>query len=117
MEPRAYSGIVGKGEGRAAKLGFPTINIPLSDAGVSGVYAALVKTKGGLFRAVAFADQKRNILEAHLIDFSGGLYGKGVVIELHKKLRDAMRFETDEDLSRAIRGDAAEAGEYFAERP
>ena len=38
-----YTGIVEGGSQRAAGLGYPTINIPLADTEVSGIYAALVK--------------------------------------------------------------------------
>ena len=38
-----YTGIVQRGEQKATAYGFPTINIPLDDASVSGVYAAKVK--------------------------------------------------------------------------
>lgn len=113
MSRDVHTGVVGKGEERATKLGFPTINIPLTDTASSGVYAAKVNIENGVYPAVAFADQKRGLLEAHLLGFSGDLYGKNVAIELLEKIRDAMRFETDKELVHAIAGDAAKAREYF----
>lgn len=105
METKVYTGIVEKGEGRAMRLGFPTINIPLPDADVAGIYAAQVKTDGDAYPAAAFADPGRGILEAHLIGFSGDLYGQSVSIALVEKIRDSMHFEDETALSAAIAGD------------
>ena len=116
MNPHAYTGTVEKGEGRAARLGFATLNIAFAGE-ESGVYAAEVETGGEALPAVAFADRERGILEAHLLDFDGDLYGKAVVVSLCHKIRDRMRFESDAAISGAIAGDAEKAREYFAKRP
>lgn len=116
MRVKRYRGTVTRGAGRATRLGFPTINVPLSDASVSGVYAAEAEIGGKRYRAAAFADPLRGILEAHLLDFEGDLYGTEAVIELSTKLRDGMRFENDAELSRAIAEDARRIREYFDRR-
>src|SRR3989344_1651888 len=56
-----YSGIVQEGTKRAATLGFPTINIPLGNSDVSGIYAARVMMGEKEYPAAAFADPKRKI--------------------------------------------------------
>jgi riboflavin kinase / FMN adenylyltransferase len=100
-----YRGIVGKGHGIGQGLGYPTINIPLTDPELSGVFAANVLVEGKEYPAAAFADQHRKLLEAHLLDFDGDLYGKEVVIEIVRKVREAMRFPDKDDLKRAIHAD------------
>lgn len=105
-----------KGAGRAARLGFPTINVPLSDEAVSGVYAAEAEIGGKRYRAAAFADPLRGTLEAHLLDFKGDLYGAEAVITLSLKLRDSMRFPDDAGLSQAIAEDTRRVREYFDQR-
>lgn len=97
---QTYKGIIQKGMQRGTTLGFPTINIPLADADLSGVYTARVRFDDKEHLAAVFANQERNILEAHLLDFSGELYGKEIEIVLEKKLRDGMTF-IDEDALRA----------------
>jgi riboflavin kinase/FMN adenylyltransferase len=95
-------GAVTHGEGRAAKLGFPTVNLPLENRGIDGIYAALVLVDGNTYHAAAFADPLRKLLEAHLLDYAGDLYGKEVTVELYEKIRSRGLFEKDEDLSFAI---------------
>lgn len=108
-----YSGIVQKGEQIGTSLGFRTVNIPLRDAEVSGVYAARVKVGEEEYDAVAFADQVRHLLEAHLLDFDADLYGWNVKIELFKKIRDRKKF-TDKSAMRAmIADDIVKVRAYF----
>src|SRR3990167_7444035 len=104
----SYTGIVVRGKGRAKALGYPTANIALADDSVSGIYAARVKTEGAEYMAAAFADQKRKLLEAHILDYpseggsvSGGS-GKSITMELCKKIREPGEFSNDEDLRWAI---------------
>lgn len=108
-----YAGIVERSSGRGRMLGFPTANIHLSDAEPSGIYAARATFGDTTYIAAAFADQERHILEAHLLDFSGDLYGKEVRIELLAKIRDAEWFVDDGALVRVIAKDVAKIREYF----
>ena len=109
-----YTGIVQKGAGRSAALGFPTINIPLDDANASGIYAARVKVGEEEYEAAVYADQKRKLLEAHLLDFSKDLYGWNVGIELLKKIRESEKFTDETLLRKAIARDVVSVREYFA---
>ena len=108
-----YTGIVQKGHQEGDVLGFRTINIPLSDAEPSGVYAAKVKIGEEEYEAVAFADQVRHLLEAHIIDFTADLYGWNVKIELLKKMRDRKKFANRQALKEAIAQDIVHVRQYF----
>jgi len=110
---KAYTGVVQKGTKRGAALGFPTVNISLGDPDVSGIYVAVVRTGGKEYHAAAFADQKRKLLEAHILDARIDLYGKEITIELLKKIRDNKFFESDDELRAAIAEDIAKIREYF----
>ncbi|MDO8552532.1 MAG: riboflavin kinase [bacterium] len=120
---RSYTGIVIKGQGRATVLGFPTANIALKDDTVSGIYAARVKVRGAEYLAAVFADQKRKVLEAHLLDYAGDLSSGGgsasggnekkITIELHKKIREHKDFTNDADLQAEIGRDVACVREFF----
>ena len=125
-----HSGVVIRGKGRAGALGYPTVNIPLEDHGISGIYSALVKIGDGVnpaepdarpegFReyiAAVFVDPKRKLLEAHLLDYSGELYGIEVAIELCEKIRGSEKFDDDEDLRLAIKKDISKVRDYFAKQ-
>jgi riboflavin kinase / FMN adenylyltransferase len=109
-----FKGIVQKGKHRGRELGYPTLNIPLSDTTISGVYAGRVIVKDEApYRAAIFADPSRRLLEAYILDFSDDLYGLEVSIEIHKKLRDAKKYDTDALLKEAIAGDVNTVREYF----
>ncbi len=109
-----YTGIVQQGEKRASGLGFPTINISLEDTEVSGIYAAHVKIGGEEYAAAAFADPKRKLLEAYMLDFPPReLYGEEVTIELFEKIRGSEMFENDTKLRAAIAADIENVRKYF----
>lgn len=108
-----YTGIVEAGSKRAAALGYPTINIPLADKDISGIYAALVKVGEEEYEAVAFADQRRKLLEAHIFDFAKDLYGWNVKITLVRKMRDNKKFTDDKALQNAIADDVKRTREHF----
>ncbi len=99
-----YVGTVQQGARRAVALGFPTVNISLTDNLVSGIYAARLKVKPdeSSYMAAVYADQKRKVLEAHILDFTDDLYGCEIEINLLHKIRDSKRFENDAALRAAI---------------
>jgi len=109
-----YKGTVLKGIQRGGQLGYPTINIPLKERDVSGVYAGRVRIGEEEYIAAVFANQERSILEAHLLNFSGReLYGQEVEIELHVRLRDGAVFTDEEKLRAAIAEDVEHTRQYF----
>ena len=110
-----FTGNVQKGAKRGSALGFPTINIPLTDDTLSGIYAARVRIKEdeSAYMAAVYADKKRKLLEAYLLDFTDDLYGQEIRIELHEKIREGMTFPDEETLHAAIAQDVAKVREYF----
>jgi FAD synthase len=102
---RTYVGTVTDGTGRATRLGFPTLNIPLTDGSISGIYAGTVRVGTESYVAAVYADQRRKVLEAHLIDFPGGAISGAITIQLGQKIRDDKMFDTDEALQLAIADD------------
>jgi riboflavin kinase/FMN adenylyltransferase len=102
-----FHGTVSKGKGTGAVFGFPTANIPLADPSVSGVYAAIVTVSRTDYSAAVYADQKRKLLEAHLLDFSGDLYDKEITVVLGQKIREDQDFSDVETLRKQIETDVA----------
>jgi riboflavin kinase / FMN adenylyltransferase len=99
------SGKVVGGKRKGWKLGFPTANIELKDKVESGVYAGTVDFEGKKYKAGIFVSPDGKLLEAHLIEFSGDLYGKEIEIEIGEKMRGVMKFESDKELKEQIKRD------------
>lgn len=108
-----FSGIVQKGNGTGSTIGFPTANIPLADESLSGIYAGTVRLDGAEYTAAVYADTRRKLLEAHLLDFTGDLYGKAIEIELLHKIRDDRQFADEKDAKDVIGADIEAAEAYF----
>ncbi|MDR2883351.1 MAG: riboflavin kinase [Alistipes sp.] len=96
-------GTVVRGDGRGRGLGWPTANIAVPDdfAAADGVYAARVKIDGesGTFAAMANLGRKPTfggggdrVLELHLFDFEGDLYGREISAELVRHIRPERKF-------------------------
>lgn len=111
-----FCGLVEAGRGLGRSLDFPTINIALSSVLEIpyGVYIALVSFGDTVFcGAMHYGpretfDEKEPVVEIHLLDFEGNLYGKEVKIEVLEKIRDIHKFHSLEDLKNAISHDVAE---------
>lgn len=112
--PIELEGLVVEGYRRGATLGFPTANLrPEADAIVPGpgVYAAEC-TIAGRAHAVALSigstptfDGARLQIEAHLLDFSGDLYGQMLRLRLIDWVRAQRRFAGVEELKRQLTRD------------
>ncbi len=99
------------GDRRGRELGFPTANIaprPLLACPANGVYACRV----GLHLAAVnvgvrptFADGQGLLVEAHLLDFSGDLYGQQLTVEFVARLRGEERFDSVDALIAQMRLD------------
>ena len=127
--PWEIEGRVEPGERRGRRLGFPTANLVLDDVlrPRPGVYA--VRAGVDLGAATEWRDGVANfgrrptfagddlVLEVHLFDFSGDLYGKHLRVQFIDYLRperrfdgvDALRLQIAEDSDRARRILAAAA--------
>jgi riboflavin kinase/FMN adenylyltransferase len=53
------------------------------------------------------------LLEVHLFDFSGDLYGRHAEVEFRLKLRDEMKFPSFDDLKARIEIDARAARDFL----
>lgn len=113
---RAYRivGRVGNGQGRGAKLRFPTANLDAIPHLIPrhGVYAAYAQTQqqGSFLAAVnigpqpTFAQMEARV-EAHLLDFDGDLRGQLLGLHLLDLLRDQTRFEGVDALAAQLQRD------------
>ena len=100
------------------KLGFPTVNIYV-DADKcelkNGVYVGYSVINGVKYTAIINYGSRptfnlnEKLLEAHLIGFSGSLYGKKLRISFTRYLRDIFTFNNEEELKEQLRKDAENA--------
>ena len=99
-------------------LGFPTANLPLERrrAPVAGIFAVRVHGAAGtVLPGVASLGTRPTIggvkalLEAHVFDFAGDLYGRELEVEFAAKLRDEECFATLDALAVQMKDDAAAA--------
>ncbi|MBT4010624.1 MAG: bifunctional riboflavin kinase/FAD synthetase [Actinobacteria bacterium] len=122
--PYEVRGTVVKGDQRGRTLGFPTANVRV-DASIllpaDGVYAGRVELPSGERRDAAlslgtrphFFNDGDLLLEAHLIDFSGDLYGQEVNVSFEKNLRPQQKFENLEALVAQLEKDVASATQWL----
>ena len=112
------TGQVSKGDTRGKSLGFPTANIiPDQDQALpaDGVYAAHASFSERVYQAVINIGFRptfngdRRLVEAHLLDFAGDLYGHALKIELVERLRGEERFSSAEKLKVQMVRDVAQA--------
>ena len=119
----AISGHVVEGDRLGHKLGFPTANLDATNLILppNGVYSGCTKLKGQFYRVAlnigfrpTVATGKPQLrVEAHLLDFSGELYGEDLEIEIGEKLRDEKKFSSQVELRAQIALDIAEVKKRF----
>ncbi len=113
--PYLLEGEVAEGDSRGRKLGFPTANIVPDDTLIvpgHGVYAAFANEHPAAVNVGVrpqFATGRGLLVEAHLIDFDGDLYGRTLRIAFVSRLRGERRFPSVEDLIAQMHRDVDEA--------
>jgi riboflavin kinase/FMN adenylyltransferase len=122
--PYTMSGRVAHGEKLGRTLGFPTANLVLRRlpplAGIFAVEAEVEETQlrlkgvASVGRRPTVRENAAPLLEVHLFDWTGNLYGRHLRVTFLRKLRDEAKYDGLEELRAAIARDAAEAKDYFA---
>ena len=121
---RAYSisGKVVHGAQLGRQLGYPTANIHMRHErpALTGVYT--VKLDGlpsvanlGVRPTIksGIAGVPKLLLEVHVLDYAGDLYGQHVHVEFLQKIREEMKFDGLDALKAQIAKDVAFAKDYF----
>ena len=121
----SMSGRVAHGEKLGRTLGFPTANIVLRrKPPLTGIFVveAELEEAHRVLRGVASVGTRPTVrenapplLEVHLFDWDGDLYGRHLRVKFLRKLRDEKKLDGMDALRSAIAQDAAQAREYFAQ--
>jgi riboflavin kinase/FMN adenylyltransferase len=131
--PYRVRGLVVEGDRRGRTLGFPTVNLAPENEVLpaTGVYAGRLRVLGGergegeaewpavvnVGRRPTFKDAAAPVLaEAHVIDWSGDLYGRRVELSFLHHLREERRFPDVAALRSQIEADRDEARRRLAGR-
>ncbi len=129
--PFEVRGIVEHGDARGRTIGFPTANVAVagdiilpSDGVYAGWYVRGDGSDGTLHpsainvgRRPTFYDENGLLLvEAHLIDFDGDLYGEKAAVRFVTRLRDEQRFSGIDALAAQLRSDVDAARAVLRDR-
>ena len=109
------------GDQRGRQIGFPTANIPVPKVmawPADAVYAGWCTRRNGerhpcainIGRRPTFYEHaQQSLLEAHLIDFEGDLYGEEIAVSFVDFLRSERKFSGLEQLSEQLKVDIDDA--------
>ena len=121
--PYRMLGRVVRGNQLGRTLGFPTANVRLMrrKSPVHGILAVRVYgIAAAPLAAVASLGTRPTVggtevlLEVHVFDYSGDLYGREIEVEFVAKLRDEEKFESLDELTMQMRIDAAQARDLLS---
>lgn len=126
--PFVIEGKVEYGNQLGRELGFPTANIHLRDrvTPVHGIFAVRVGLGeaecswpgvASLGTRPTVNEVDEPLLEVHLFDFEGDLYGQRMAVEFVAKLRDEMKFDGLDALKAQMRHDERSAREILGMNP
>lgn len=121
--PYSVMGTVVRGEQVGRELGAPTANIQIGDEQFppDGVYAVSVQIDGESREREGVANLglrptvggTRHLLEVHLLDFEGSLYGSALEVFFGKMIREEKKFQGLAELQKQIRIDIEETRRLF----
>ena len=108
----SIKGTVVHGLGNGRKINFPTANIEISHEKILprfGVYAGETKINGKTYRAIinvgprpTVETNSQPLIEAHIVDFDGDLYGAALTLEFVGFIRDIRKFSSLEALGEQL---------------
>ncbi len=114
-----FWGKVRKANLRGRKLGFPTANVSLHKNIPEGIYISKITLDGKKYQSVTFIGvaktfgEKRFHSETYILDFKKEIYGKWISVELIKKIRGNIKFNSAEELIKQMKNDEKIARKYF----
>jgi len=122
--PWVADGVVESGERNGRKLGFPTANLQLGELihPTYGVYAVRARIEGETGWRAGVANFGRTpttglrdpLLETHIFDFAGDIYGKRIEVQLVVYLRPEKKFDSLDLMVEQMHTDSAEARAILA---
>lgn len=122
--PHEMRGVVVEGDRRGRVLGFPTANVAIGDEMLmpaDGIYAGWLTRRdrpgtdplpAAVYvgkRPTFYDDRAMTLLEVHVLDFSGDLYGERVAVSFTHRIRADVRFASVDELAAQLQDDCDRA--------
>lgn len=120
--PHEMRGVVVRGDRRGRELGFPTANVAVPQEMLmpaDGIYAGwMTHPSGGSSlpaaiyigkRPTFYGDQAMTLLEVHVLDFNGDLYGEQVRVSFTHRIRADAKFASVAELAAQLAADCDRA--------
>lgn len=104
---------------RGKSLGFPTANINLTKKIPEGIYISKTKIQNRQYPSLTFIGKAKTFneekfhAETYILDFNQNIYGKWISVELLKKIRGNIKFNSADELIARMKKDEDEARKYF----
>ncbi len=123
--PYGVEGQVVRGDERGHQLGFPTANLAPQNRVIpaDGVYVTATLIEHEWRRSVTnigtrptFAEESSRLVETHVMNWSGDLYGDVVRVRFLHRLRAEQKFASVDQLRQQIESDITRAHRYFESR-
>jgi riboflavin kinase/FMN adenylyltransferase len=121
--PYCMSGTVVAGQKLGRQLGYPTANVDLRrrQSPVMGIFAARVRGIDAAARNAVVSvgarptfSGSKPLLEVHLFDFTGDIYGRYIHVDFIGRIRDQLKFDTVDELVQQMHDDSARARQILA---
>lgn len=125
--PHEMRGPVVEGDRRGRTIGFPTANVAIAEEMLmpaEGIYAGHLVRHGGAEslpaaiylgrRPTFYDDAAATLLEVHVLDFEGDLYGEEVGVRFEHRIRADQRFDSVEELADQLARDCDDARRLIA---
>lgn len=125
--PYSVTAMVKPGQKRGRTIDFPTANLKFPEGKLAPPYGVMAvrvvvgpKSVGGVanfgLRPTVEDGATLPLLEVHLFDFSGDLYGQSLTVEMLSCLRPERKFESFAALREQILADASAARAFLIDR-
>ena len=113
--PYRLNGLVVDGQKRGRTINFPTANLELAYPYVypaTGVYIGYADVYGDIYKAIinvgthpTINPLAKPLIEVHLLDYSGNLYGRDIFVEFISYIRDEKTFDSLKELKMQLKKD------------
>ena len=103
-----------KGDQKGRLLGFPTTNLlapPEKCLPSFGVYKSQLQLHNTRYNSITYIGRKPTFssentwIETHILDFSADIYGENITVHLSQKIRNEIKFVSEEALKIQIQKD------------
>ncbi len=123
--PYSITGIVVEGDKRGRTIGFPTANVSYDVTKKltpeSGVYAVHVKIENKMYFGMlnigvrpTFNSNGKKMVEVHLLDFQGDVYGSTIKVSFLKRLRSEQKFNSVQELITQLQRDRLDTQQFVS---